>query len=466
VWPFPIDAVYTVRITPRGRSGTDRDLTTGSISRNIWHLALPLMISGALLDIFSIVDMIFVGRLGPQAIAAVSIGGVIIGMVRMVGMGISIGTVALISRFVGQDDRETAKTVLGQSILLSVASGAVIGVLGYMLAEPVLRLLGAASDVIPYGVDYLRVMSVGSVAMFLNVVLGAGLRGFGNAKTPMIALGIGSVLNIGLDPLLIFGLGPFPRLEVAGSAIATVLTQAISAAILLVFLARQDGGIRLVATRANGDERFFARIMKIGSFSALRMLSMNVSRLVLVRIVATFGTYAVAAFGIGMRLRIFVLILGFGLADAAGVNVGQNLGAGRPDRAEKSAWVSVGFFAVFLVFVSAVFLSLPGAIIGVFNTHPEVIRLGTSFLLFFVPSLFFLDLAIVLGRALDGAGSTRVPMITTFVSLVVLGIPMAWGFSVLWGVNGLWASLVASNMVQGLLILVWFRMGRWKHQSV
>ena len=137
--------------------------------------------------------------------------------------------------------------------------------------------------------------------------------------------------------------------------------------------------------------------------------------------------------------------------------MGQNLGAGRPDRAERSAWVSVGFFAVFLVVVSAVFLLLPEAIIGVFNTHPEVIRLG---------ALFFLNLAMVLGRALDGAGSTRVPMVTTFVSLVVVGIPMAWGFSVLWGVNGLWASLVASNMIQGLLILVWFRMGRWKHQTV
>ena len=445
---------------------TTRDLTRGSVAANIWHLALPLMVSSALLDVFNIVDMIFVGRLGPEAIAAVSIGGVVIGIVRMVGMGISTGTVALISRFVGQKDRDTAKLVLGQSVTMSLVGAAVIAVAGHFLAEPLLRVLGAADDVIPYGVDYLRIMTAGSVAMFLSVVLGAGLRGFGNATTPMIALGIGTILNIGLDPLLIFGIGPFPRLEVAGSAIATVLTQAISAVILLVFLVRQDGGIKLTATKKNGHESFVGRITRIGSYSAMRMLSMNVSRLVLVRIVAMFGTYAVAAFGIGMRLRIFVLILGFGLADATAVNVGQNLGAGHPDRAERSAWLSVLFFGLFLIVVSVVFLVFPTAIIGVFNSHPEVLELGASFLLFFVPSLFFMDLAIVLGRAMDGAGSTRAPMITTFVALIVIGIPLAWWFSRLWGVNGLWASLVASNMVQGVLILIWFRMGRWKRQKV
>ena len=193
---------------------------------------------------------------------------------------------------------------------------------------------------------------------------------------------------------------------------------------------------------------------------------MNVSRLVLVRIVATYGTFAVAAFGIGLRLRIFVLILGFGLADATAVLTGQNLGAGRPERAEKTAWLAVAHFAVFLVVVSAGFIAFPRAIIGLFNSHPEVLELGTSFLYFFVPSLFFLDVAIVFGRALDGAGDTRATMIITFLALVVLGVPMAWGFSRLWAVNGIWAALIGSNVVQGIGVLIWFRLGKWKTRKV
>jgi Na+-driven multidrug efflux pump len=187
---------------------------------------------------------------------------------------------------------------------------------------------------------------------------------------------------------------------------------------------------------------------------------------VLIRIVAVFGTFAVASFGIGMRLRIFVLILGFGLANATAVNVGQNLGAGRPDRAEKAAWLSVAFFAAFLVVVSALFLAFPRGIIKIFNDQPDVVEFGRTFLLFFVPSLFFMDLAIVLGRAIDGAGNTRATMLITFISLIVIGIPMAFVFSRLWGVNGIWAALIGSNALQGVGALIWFKMGKWKTTEV
>ena len=445
---------------------TKRDLTQGSVARNIWHLALPLMVTSALMDVFNIVDMIFVGRIGPEAIAAVSICGVLMGIIRMGAMGISTGTVALVSRFVGKKEHDRAHLVLNQSITLSIATSVVIGVLGYILAAPVLRALGAAEEVVPHGVSYLRIMCVGSITMFLSIILSAGMRGFGDATTPMIAMGIASLLNIGLDPLLIFGLGPFPRLGVAGSAVATVISRGIGSIILLLVLSKQEGGIRLWATRNNGQENHIGRIVKIGSFSALGSLSMNISRIVLIRIVAVFGTFAVASFGIGMRLRIFVLILGFGMANATAVIVGQNLGAGRPDRAEKAAWLSVLFYGAFLAAISVLFLAFPRGIIGIFNDQPEVIEFGRSFLLFFVPSLFFMNLAIVLGRAIDGAGNTRATLVITFVSLIVVGIPMALVLSRLWGVNGIWAALVGSNVIQGLGALVWFRIGKWKTTKV
>ena len=447
-----------------------RDLTEGSLARNIWHLAIPLVVTSALMDLFNIVDMIFVGRLGPAAIAAVSMSGVLMGLIRMLAAGISTGTVALVSRFVGQGDRAAAQDAVGQSILLSAVCSVVVALLGWFFAEPVLRLLGAADDVISGGVAYLRVMCLGGITMFLSMTLGAGMRGFGDAVTPMWALGLASLLNVGLDPLLIFGIGPFPRLEVAGSAIATVISRAVASAILLVALLRRRGAdeqlprVRLLPHA--GGESYVSRIMRIGSFSALRMLSMNMSRLFLVRIVALFGTFAVAAFGIGLRLRIFVFMLGFGLADSTAVIVGQNLGAHKPERARKSAWLSVAFFGAFIVVLSGVFLGAPRAIIGIFNTDPEVLAMGARYLAFFVPSLYLLDLAIVLGRAIDGAGDTLPTMLIAFASLILIGVPMAWGFSRLWGVDGIWVALMAADMLQGVGTTIVFRSGRWMRKKL
>ena len=442
-----------------------RDLTRGSLVGAIWHLALPTMVTSALYDLFNIVDMIFVGRLGPAAIAAVSISGVLMGLIRMLPWGISVGTVALISRTVGEGDRATAEHVMGQSITLSLIGSAGVALVGIALATPLMRALGAEPDVIPQGAAYLRIMCLGSVTMFFSMTLGAGMRGFGDAVSPMWALGIASLLNIALDPLFIFGIGPFPRMGVAGSALATVLARGVGSAILLVMLARGHKGIR---ARSIGFGRMdlMRRIIKVGAFAWLRMGSMNVSRLVLVRIVAVFGTFAVAAFGIGMRLRIFVLILGFGLGDATAVVTGQSLGAGMPERATRAAWLSVLFFGAFMVVIGIVFIAAPAAVIGIFNTNPEVVRHGTMFLYFFVPSLFLMNLSVILGRAIDGAGDTKATMIITFVALIVIGVPMAWFFSRFWGVNGIWAALIGSNAVQGLGVLGWFRMGRWKTKKV
>ncbi|MGQ9630528.1 MAG: MATE family efflux transporter [bacterium] len=446
---------------------TRRNLTEGSIVGNIWHLALPLMVASALQDAFNIVDMIFVGRLGPSAIAAVSISGTIVGVVRMIAMGISTGTVAMVARLVGAGDRGAADEVIFQSLILSFLSSAVIAVLGYVLAEPVLRALGAAEDVIPDGVAYLRVMCLGGITIFLTMSLSAGLRGFGDAVTPMKALGLASILNIGLDPLLIFGPGPFPHLGVAGSAIATVIARGVGSALLLWALFR-EGRRDIGFGRAYDGVGWgiMGRIVRIGVFSSLQMLIMNVSRLVLVRIVAFFGTFAVAAYGIGMRLNLFVMMPGFGFGDAASVLVGQNLGASKPDRAEHSTWIAVGFYACFMVAMGFAFLAYPGEVIGIFNKHPQVVELGTGFLRFFAASLLFMDLSVVLGRALGGAGDTVPPMFIAGIALLAFGIPLAWGFSRLWGTTGVWAAISASNAIQGLGMALWFRMGHWKHKKI
>lgn len=441
----------------------DRDLTEGGLVRNIWHLALPLMVTSALQDLFNIVDMIFVGRLGPAAIAAVSVSGILMGVVRMLAIGISTGTVALVSRFVGRKDPQAAHSVVFHSVVLSLMGSVLVGVSGYLFAEPLLVALGAGPEVVPPGVAYLRIMCVGGFTVFFSMTLSASLRGYGDALTPMVALGVASVLNILLDPLLIFGLGPFPRLEAAGSAVATVIARGVATAMLLYSLLRA-GRLRLGGARL--EAHTMGRVVRIGLFSALRMMSMNVSRIVLVRVVAVFGTMALAAFGIGMRLRLFVIMPGMGFGDAAMVLVGQNLGAGKPARAARSSWITVAFFASLLALIGALFLAFPRAVVGIFNTHPEVLAEGSRFLRIFVLCFLFIDLGVVLGRALEGSGDTVFPMLITGFSLVIVGLSSAWWFARLWGTTGIWVSIALSEAMQGLLMAAWFLAGRWKTRSV
>jgi putative MATE family efflux protein len=441
----------------------DRDLTEGKLTRNIWHLALPLMVTSALQDLFNIVDMIFVGRLGPAAIAAVSVSGILMGVVRMLAIGISTGTVAMVSRFIGQKDQLAAVNVMFHSVILSLIGSILIGIVGYYFAGPLLVALGAAAEVVPPGLAYLRIMCLGGLTIFLTMTLSAGLRGFGDAVTPMVALGVASVLNVLLDPLLIFGIGPFPRLGVAGSAAATVIARGVASVMLLYSLLRA-GRLRLAGVRF--DINMMGRVVRIGSFSALRMLSMNLSRIVLVRFVAAFGTMAVAAFGIGMRLRLFVLMPGMGFGDAAGVLVGQNLGASKPQRAVRSSWIAVVFFACFISVIGLAFILFPQAIIGIFNTHPEVLSLGSRFLRIFALCFLFIDLSVVLGRAQEGSGDTISPMLITGLSLVIVGLPLAWLFSRLWGTTGIWISISATEALQGAMMALWFQAGRWKKRRI
>ncbi len=444
-----------------------RDLTEGSLARGIWYLALPSIVANTLMDVFNIVDMIFVGRLGPSAIAAVSIGGIVMGLVRMIAMGISTGTVAMVSRFVGAGDHRSAEEVITQTLFLNFFFSAVIALLGHIFAETILRAMGATEEILTYAVAYLRIMCYGSITIFLTMTLSAGLRGFGDAVTPMHALALASLLNIGLDPpLLIFGIGPFPRLEVAGSAVATVLARLIGAIVLLAALLLGKQGIGFGWIRSGLRWKMIWRIVKIGSYSSLRMLSMNLSRIILVRFVSAFGAIAIAAYGIGMRLRLFVMMPGMGFANAASVMVGQNLGAKKPERSEKSAWIAVAFYSVFLVIVTIVFLFFPRQVIGVFNTQADMVELGSSFLRLYAFSLLFGALAIILGRGHDGAGDTASPMFITGFSLIVIGIPLAWGFSQLWGITGIWISIVSTEILQGIAMALSFRLGRWKLKNV
>ncbi|MFH1006652.1 MAG: MATE family efflux transporter [Candidatus Latescibacterota bacterium] len=443
-----------------------RDLTEGSIVRNIWHLALPMMVGNVLQNAFSLVDMIFVGRLGPSAIAAVGMSGVVLGFLFVVIIGIYTGTVALVSRFIGARSPSEAENVAMQSLFLGGFCFAAVAGIGYPLAPYILQVLGAGEEVVRQGIPYLRISFLGSFAMIFSVVLGSVLRAAGDAITPLKIMVLSTVLNIVLDPLMIFGWGAFPALGVAGSALATVLSTSLGTALLLWIFLRGRGVVRLRMAHAHVDFPLMGRIIHIGIFASIQAILRNVSGVILTRLVTVYGTYAVAAYMISMRLQMMVMMPAFGLAGAVATLVGQNLGAGKPDRAARTAWITAAVgFAIMTVFGIA-YILFSRSIFGVFTDDPGVVHIGTQILQISAGFFGFIGIAIILSRALAGAGDTLSPMVITAIGLLVIRLALALLFSWKLGLVGIWLGMTAGITIHGVMVAAWFHTGRWKLKRV
>jgi len=443
-----------------------RDLTEGGIIRNIWYLALPMMGGNLLQNAFNIVDTIFVGKLGPSAIAAVGMSGIILHFVFVIIIGISTGTVALVARFIGAKKVPEAEQVAMQSLLLGVFCYAVVVALGYPLAPLMLRALGAAEEVVVPGTTYMRIIFIGAFTMILSMLAGAVLRAAGDAITPLKILVVSTLLNIGLDPLLIFGLWGFPRLGVAGSALATAISRGIGAGILLWIVLRGRTIVRFRIAHVRVDFSMMGRIVRIGIFASVQAILRNLGGVVLTRLVAVYGTFAVAAYVVGMRLQMIVMMPGFALAMAVSTLVGQNLGANKPERAEQTAWITTGLGFGIMTFCGVLYIVFAPGLIRVFNAHPDVVRIGTRYLYILAGTLGFIGLSIILGRALNGAGDTLSPMVITGIGLLVLRLGFCLLFSWKLDLMGIWFGVAASTVIQGVMMGVWFRRGRWKVQRV
>lgn len=446
----------------------NRDLTTGSIYRSIWVLALPMMIGNFLHTAFNVVDMIFIGKLGPEAIAAVSLCGMILMLIITLLVGIGIGTTAIVARHIGAKDYAKANDVALQSILLGTLVTLSITVAGYFLSETLLKLFGAETSVVQLGTVYLRITFLGSITMFILFGGAAILRGAGDAHTPMFILIFSTLINIVADPLLIFGIGPFPRLEIAGAAIASVIARGVGMFITLFILIKGYSLIQITFKDLKLKFDVMWRIIRLAVPGSIQMGIRSVSGLILMRIVAFYGTYALAALGIGLRINMIVMMPGFGLGAAVATLVGQNLGAKQPQRAEKSAWISLGIYEVIMICTGSIFYLFAPKIISVFNTNPNVLYQGASFLHIVTLSYVFLAMAIVLQQALNGAGDTLSPMVITGIAVLGLRIPLAMVLPRLFALStsGIWLAVALSTALEGSVVAFWFRSGRWKKKKI
>ena len=443
-------------------------LTEDHLLHGILVLAGPMFVSAILQNAQSLIDLFWVGRLGSQAVAALAMSGTTLMLLFPLIIGMASGTMAVVSRRFGEGRADEASLAAGQSLALAGIFGVVTGLVGWAVARRVCVLLGASPDVADMAESYLQISFLGSFTVFLLFIGNTVLQAAGNAIVPMLTMIFSNLLNLILDPILIFGLLGMPRLGIRGAAVATVIAQAVTAALVMTLLCSGKLRVHIHLRSWRPKPALAAQLMKIGFPGTGQMLSRSLMALVLMRIVAACGTAAIAAYRIGLRFHMVVLMPAFALGNAAGTMVGQNLGAGKPGRARAAAWLATGIdVAVTAVCAAALMIWAP-ALIRIFDGNPEVVATGTAYVRTVSAFYIFVGVAIVLSRGLIGAGDTIPPMIFTIISLWGFQVPLAIVLSraMTPPTQGIWWAIACAVTVHGLLVAAWFQLGRWKRKKV
>ena len=447
---------------------SDTDYTRGDVGRALGLLAIPMMLEMSMESVFAVVDIAFVSRLGTDAIAAVGITEALITVLYAVAVGLGMGVTAMVSRRIGANEREAAARVTGQAIWIGAALSVLIGVTGVTYAADLLRLMGATASVIETGTGFAAVLLGGSASIVYLFLLNAAFRGAGDASVALRSLWLANGLNIVLDPCLIFGLGPFPEMGVTGAAVATTIGRSIGVIYQLWYLFDGRGRLRFRLRNMMIAPKVMLRMLIISTGGIGQFLIATSSWIVIMRIVAIYGSTAVAAYTIGLRMFEFIWLPSWGLGNAAATLVGQNLGAERPDRAEQSTWRAVRYNAIFMTTIGVLLAILAPIITGLFSNDAEVLRYGTSCLRILAIGIPMYAVGMIVTQALNGAGDTTTPTAINFVSFWILQIPLAYWLatSILHSPNGVFFAIVVSESLVTVLSVIIFRRGRWKSRLV
>jgi putative MATE family efflux protein len=456
------------RFVREALSDNEADFTTGPISRALGLLAIPMMLEMAMEAIFALVDIIFVSRLGTNAVAAVGITEALITVLYAVAIGFGMGVTAMISRRTGARDNDGAARVAGQALWIGAILATVIGLIGVSYAPQLLALMGAGKAVIEEGRGYTAVLLGGSASIIYLFLLNAAFRGAGDAPVALRSLALANLINIVLDPCLIFGLGPFPELGVTGAAVATTIGRSVGVLYLLYVLFAAKGRLRFGLRHASLDPALVRRLIAISIGGVGQFLIATASWIAIMRIVALYGSAPVAAYTIALRLIEFALLPAWGLGNAAATLVGQNLGARKPERASQSVWQAARYNATFMLVLGALLVAFAPLIVSFFSDDPELLRYGTNCLRIMGLGYPMYAVGMIIIQALNGAGDTRTPSLLNFICFWTIQIPLAYTLAtaVDLGPNGVFWSIVISESMLTVFGVLVFRRGRWKLQQV
>src|SRR3954469_1755255 len=444
--------------------GTEHDYTRGPIGRAIFLLAIPMVLEMAMESVFAVTDVFFVGRLGPDAVATVGLTESMLTLVYALSMGLGIGTTAVVARRIGEQDREGASNAGVQGLALRVAGALLLGSLGVTFAPRLLALMGASPGVLAIGSGYTRVMLGGEATIVLIFVINAVFRGAGDAAIAMRVLWVANAINIALGPCLIFGVGPFPELGVTGAAVATTIGRGTGALYALSRLLRPGSRVAVTRRHLRFDLPVMKTVARLSGSGALQSIIGMASWIGLVRIVATFGSQALAGYTIGIRMVIFALLPSWGMSNAATTMVGQALGARDPDRAERAVWRACLYNLAFLCFVGVLFFVSAGPIVSAFTADPVVLAYGTDCLRIIAAGFAFYAYGMVLSQSFNGAGDTVTPTILNFIVFWLWEIPLAWVLAVTFGLGprGAFLAVAISFSTLAVASAAISRRGRWK----
>jgi putative MATE family efflux protein len=448
--------------------GGGSDPTQGPLGRAIVLLAVPMVLEMVMESIFAVVDIFFVSRLGAHAMAAVGLTESLFAMVYTVGIGLSIGATAVVARRIGERNREAAADAAFQALALGLGVSLILATVGLLNAERLLRLMGASDEVVGVGIDYARVMFGGNAAVLLLFLLNAVFRGAGNAGIAMRVLWIANGLNIILDPLLIFGIGPFPELGVTGAAVATTFSRSFGVVLQLVVLFGGAGVLRLGMRNLRIAPAVLLRLLRLSGTGMLQVFISTASWIGLVRIISGFGAEAVAGYTIGVRIVLFALLPAWGLANAAATMVGQGLGSGQPERAERSVWLAGRMNFYFLGSVGVLFLVFAPFIVSLFGGDAATSAYAVSCLRFFSAGFFFYAYGLVLTQSFNGAGDTWTPTLLNLLCFWLWELPLAWLLAHGLGMGAAGSFLAVPIAFSTLAVAsAWiFRRGGWKLKHV
>lgn len=465
--------------------GSKRDFTTGSINTAIILLAVPMILEMGMESVFAIIDIFFVARLGADSVAVVGLTESIMALVYAVAIGLSVGATATVARRTGEKDAEGAAKSAAHAIYLGVIVSLLMSIAGVILAPYIFKILGAEPQVVEQGVTFMRIMLGGNAVVVFLFLLNAIFRGAGDAAVAMRVLFLANLLNIFLAPNFIYGkdifalLGfaapqwlldvwIFPHLGVTGAAVGTTIGRGVGVLFAAWLLFRSSGRITIRKGNWKFDSALLKSILKIAAPAVLQFTIGTASWSALVRVVAGFGSNAIAGYVIGLRVIIFALLPSVGLSNAASTLVGQNLGAGKPDRAEKSAWRAAFINAAFLGSVGLIFLFFSRTIVGLFTAEPDVLIYGTSALHIVAYGFVFYGFGMVLETAFNGAGDTWTPTFLNLFIFWLFEIPLAYVLAYHFGLGPsgvFWAITIAFSLL-AVVSAILFRRGKWKEKKV
>ncbi len=449
-------------------AGKEQDYTKGSLDRAIFLLSIPMILETMMESFFSVADAYFVGKIGTQEVAAVGITETILTLIYSVAIGLSSGVTALVARRIGEGDPEQASRTTAQSITLALILSFCIGVPGWFLAKSVLGVMSSNAALVEGGYRYARILFGLNLPILLLWMLNGAFRAAGNPAIAMRSLWLANGINIVLDPILIFGLGPIPAMGLEGAAIATTIGRSVGVLYQLNQFRTGKGQLRLRLSYFIPDFSLIGRLIWLSVGSTLQFLIASASWIFMIYIIDKCGTTATAGYTFAIRIIIFTILPSWGMSNAAATLVGQNLGAGQPDRAEKSAFRAGQLNMYYTIGVGLLYLLIAPYILRIFTPDPVVIEHGALALRIISLGYAFYGWSMVMTNAINGAGDTYTPTVLNFIFFWLIETPLAWLLALKWnyGETGVYVAIVLAESLLALASIWIFKRGKWKSVRV